>query len=97
MTKYEYEINFDSKKETIDEWGAAFLWLDDDRGVEYNLCYDGGECYSAIYKVDASGEYSETDTNAFIHYEIDFTDVNWKEKFVDAMERAAIELWKGDN
>ena len=92
---YEYEINIDESKvdkSCIDEWGAAYLWIDDDHGVEYNLCYDNGECESAIYKALYT-EYLETDYNSFSAYEIDFSDKDWKEKLVDEMERVALEFF----
>ena len=96
MTQYEYEVNIDSSnvdKNCMDDWGAAFLWLDDKRGVEYNLCYDNGICESAIYKTEC-GEYLETDYSIFKHYEIDFSDGLWEEKLVTEMERIAKEFWE---
>lgn len=93
----EYEINIDPSlvdKGYMDEWGAAFCWIDDDRGVEYNLAYDSGECCSAIYKMEFDGEYFQTDYTKFVHYEIDFEDQWWQGKLMDAMERAAIKFFK---
>ncbi len=93
MMNYDYEINIDADKvdtEYFDDWGAAYLCLADDKGVEYNLAYDGGECGSAIYPF----ENDKLDCTRFVHYEIDFTDENWKRKLVDAMEKAANELFE---
>ena len=102
-----YEINIDPQEvdtDYMDEWGAAFLWLDDERGVEYNLCYDSGECESAIYKTEMNYKdrdypdgYMETDSSTFEPYEIDFNDENWKEKLVNAMEKIAKDFFKGGN
>lgn len=94
---YDYEINF--SKENIgtdgDLWGAAFLWLDDNRGVEYNLCYDQGICECAIYKMQMNMEtdYMETDYSTFEHYEIDPADENWENNLVKAMENAALRFF----
>ena len=91
----DYEININPMeidKECMDEWGAAFLWLDERRGVEYNLCYDSGICVSAIYMMEC-GEYLETDHSTFSYYEIDFEDDNWRGKLVEEMERVAKEFW----
>lgn len=107
---YEYEVNIDKsyKDKETDEWGCAFLWLDDDHGVEYNYCVDSFHnrtmnC-SAIYATymdhapafDDDSEmdrYMETDTSKYVHYEIDFDDDEWKEKLVVAMLKAAYEFW----
>lgn len=92
----EYEVNIspsDVDKKYMDEWGAAFLWLDDDHGVEYNLAYDTGECCSAIYKMEFDGEYMQTDPSTFSHYEIDFDDLDWEAKLVKEMEKVALEFW----
>jgi hypothetical protein len=96
MKEYQFEINVDESykdAECIDEWGAAFLWLDDDRGVEYNFCIDSGTNCSAIYKMEYDGEYMQTDYAAFIHYEIDFDDPMWTHQLAIAMAKAAKELF----
>jgi len=93
---YEYEININPlevDKQYMDDWGAAFLWLDDNRGVEYNICYDNGECESAIYKTEI-GDFLKTDHSTFSHYEIDFSDKNWRQKLVDEMECVALKFWE---
>lgn len=99
MTQYEYEVNIDPlnvNKNGMDDWGAAFLWLDDERGVEYNLCYDNGECCSAIYKTECFEEdkYICTYYSIFEHYEIDFSDELWEEKLVTEMEHVAKKFWE---
>ena len=104
---YEYEINFEpiteEDKKGCDEWGAAFMWLNDDQtaGVEYNLCYDNGVCDSAFYKMEMNYNnkdypegYLETDPCTYELYEIDFNDNNWKEKFIKAMEDAMLNFFK---
>ena len=110
---YEYEVNIDLTipidKNCCDEWGAAYMWLDKDQdtGVEYNLCYDSGECCSAIYKMEMNYKdrdypdgYMETDYSTFEHYEIDINDENWKEKLIEAMKEAMekfFDVKKGEN
>ena len=93
----EFELNIEPSmvnKEYMDEWGAAYLWLDDNRGVEYNLAYDSGECCSAIYKTEFDGEYLHTDDSIFEHYEIDFEDQWWRTKLMDAMYKVAKKFFR---
>lgn len=94
---YEFDLQInDSYKdiEDIEEWGCAFLWLDDNRGVEYNFCIDNStnehiNC-SAIYPAYVNSEgYMENDTSWWIHYEIDFNEPQWREKLEMAMFKAA--------
>jgi len=91
ITEEEYNVN-----NYFDEWGVAYIWLGN-IGVEYNFCIqdDGSNC-SAIYEMGFNEDtgYAETDTSAYIHYEIDFSKPNWKEELEDAMCRALIELHK---
>ena len=91
---YKFECNIDEWYKYIetDEWGCAYVWIGKDAGVEYNFCIDSGNNCSAIYKMEMNGEYMETDSNSFIHYEIDFDDADWQEKLKDAMCRALEEL-----
>lgn len=89
-----YEINIDETYgdgESRDEWGAAFCWLDENRGVEYNFCIDGENNCSAIYKmeIDEKTGYMETDCSIFSHYEIDFEDRDWAFKLNKEMEKVA--------
>ena len=74
-----------------DEWGAATLWLNDNQGVEYNLCIDGELNSSAIYKMEYDERCEEwtTDYNAFEHYEVDFSNANWRKELEKAMHEAA--------
>ena len=96
---YEHELNMDKNdyvnKECYDDWGVAFTWLNDDIGVEYNICFDGNNC-SAIYRmyIDKEDGYMYTDYSDFIHYEIDFNDDNWERKLEVAMCEAMIQLCK---
>jgi hypothetical protein len=94
----EFEINFTPEeidRSGIDIWGAAFLWVDDDRGVEYNLCYDNGICECAIYKTEMNKEtdYMSTDYSTFEHYEVNPEDKHWKVNLILAMENAAHKFW----
>lgn len=99
----EYEINIDesyANNDCVDEWGAGFYWLDDDRGVEYNFCIDGKYNCCAIYKMemvyDGKGDkYMETDTSTFTHYEIDFSDADWRWELICAMRKAANKFFEG--
>lgn len=64
----EFECNFEkpSVLKGIDIWGAAFLWVREKEGAEYNFCIDeNGENCSAIYKMieDENGiMYTDHDT-----------------------------------
>lgn len=92
---YEFECNMSEeyKDSEIDEWGCAFIWLND-IGVEYNFCIDSGENSCAIYKTEINEEtdYMETDYDKYIHYEIDFDNENWKEELENAMCEALIKF-----
>lgn len=97
---YQFECNlnketYGDKHSSYDEWGCAYIWLREEIGVEYNLCVDGKENCSAIYKMELNKEidYMETDTDIFVHYEIDFDDDDWKKKLEDAMCQAMINMF----
>ena len=91
---YDFECNLSDEYrnyDCCDEWGAATLWLNDKQGVEYNFCIDG-DCNScAIYKMyyDEETDTEGTDCSTFEHYEIDFSNVNWKEELEKAMYEVA--------
>lgn len=74
-----------------DEWGVATLWINDNQGVEYNLCIDGELNSSAIYKMEYNERCEEwtTDYSIFEHYEVDFSNANWKNELKKAMYEAA--------
>ena len=104
-TSVEYEININASyaSEETDEWGAAFVWVNGNHGVEYNFCYDSGECCSAIYKTgmnykhrDYPDGYMETDYSTFEHYEIDFSNEDWMLDLIREMVRVAKQFWKED-
>lgn len=81
-----------------DEWGAATLWLNDKQGVEYNFCIDG-DCNScAIYKMyyDEETDTEGTDYSTFEHYEIDFSNVNWKAELEKAMYEVAKKFFESE-
>lgn len=81
--------------ESFDEWGIAELWRGN-KGVEYNYCIDDGENCSAIYKTEINEKtgYRETDYNSFIHYEVNFNDMNWKADLLNELHIAFEELHK---
>ena len=92
---FRYELNFspnEINKKCMDEWGAAFLWKGN-KGCEFNLAYDDGECQSAIYKCDTEGEYLDTDTSTFIPYEVDKYSDRWAKDLIIAMEKAYYQFW----
>ena len=98
MGKVEFECNFNKEfyeeTESIDLPIAACLWLENvEHAAEYNLCYDKktGENSSAIYKMNADTE--ETFHLIYTHYEVNFSDRQWKKKLRDAMEAAARKFW----
>lgn len=72
--------------ENEDYWGAGFAWYKS-YGVEYNFCVDGEENASAIYLMRYNSEIDdmETDHDKYIHYEIDFEEKDWKERFLEKM------------
>ncbi len=83
----------------FDEWGCAYLSIGneaDEIGVEYNLCVDGNENCSAIYKVyyNEKTDCLETDYDEFIHYEIDFNNCEWGKELENAMCKALIEIFE---
>ena len=69
-----------------DYWGAGFAWYKN-YGVEYNFCVDGEENASAIYLMRYNPEMDdmETDHDKYIHYEINFEEKDWKERFLEKM------------
>lgn len=100
--KIEYEVNMDESYAAIedcDEWGCAFVWIDGNKGVEYNYCvetFDGKQnrpC--AFYKMELNKEtgYMETDHSTYYHYEIDFSNPRWKEKLITAGTMFAMSLF----
>lgn len=72
--------------ENEDYWGAGFAWYKS-YGVEYNFCVDGEENASAIYLMRYNSEIDdmETDHDKYIHYEINFEEKDWKERFLKKM------------
>lgn len=89
--EYDFEINLSNEEKNNDVgdvWGCSYVWLGEDIGVEYNLCIedDGTNC-SAIYKMNMNHKtgYMETDTDEFIHYEVDFSDPEWENQLENAM------------
>lgn len=103
---YEYEINMTPEEEDkngMDVWGAAELWLDGgNKGVEYNWCWDDGENYSAIYKMEMHYDnpkypngYLGTDCDTYVHYEVDCNNENWKKELIDVMHMVAVEFHSG--
>lgn len=92
---YHYEINIDESYDQgiVDEWGAAYVWNKHGVGAEYNIYFDGQSECSAIYKMDEDS----TDPTTYEHYEIDFSEENWKEKLIDAMIKCVDKWWDSDD
>ena len=96
---YEFECSMNEvykECEDHDEWGCAFIFLNNEIGVEYNYCIDDGENCSGIYKTEINEKtgYIETDYEDSIHYEIDFDDKHWMENLENAMCEALIEFFE---
>ncbi len=92
--KYFCEVNIDDSYADMnhyDEWGAAYVFNRDGNGAEYNICYDGRNECSAIYKLEGQ----DTDTSTYEHYEIDFSMDDWKERLINRMIEC-VEEWFGD-
>lgn len=89
--EFDCDMNNDYKDYyCCDEWGCAYIWLDESHGAEYNFCIDNGNNCSAIYKSVVNDEgYLETDYSAFEHYEIDFNNANWEMELEKAMFNTA--------
>lgn len=99
---YEFECNMSEEYkdyENHDEWGCAFVWLNNDIGTEYNFAIEtyNDEVFTAcaIYKteINENSGYMETDYDKYVHYEIDFGNPNWKEELENAMCKALIEFF----
>lgn len=77
-----------------DEWGVAEIMFGK-IGVEYNYCVQSGSNYSAIYKMEENEEteFFETDTDTFVHYEINPENKNWRDDLENAMCKALIEMF----
>ena len=73
-------------EDCCDYWGAGFAWYKN-YGVEYNFCVNGEENASAIYlmRYNPNMDYMETDHDKYIHYEINFEEKDWKERFLEKM------------
>lgn len=90
MIEFECNINKSyAGYDCIDKWGAAFVWLNEFIGVEYNFCIDCGKNFSAIYLMTYQDGQMSTDYNEFVHYEIDFDKDNWKELLKKEMIKVA--------
>ena len=93
---WQYEMNLKediANEDDVDIWGDIQVYtLDKGKnlgiGAEYNYCIDDGEDNSAIYMMYEDKETGDwdTDTDDYIHYEIDFTDPEWDWKILQAMK-----------
>lgn len=95
--KYEVNMNKTYKDiNPVDEWGCAYIW-NGKIGAEYNYCIEGNENMCAIYFMyeDNKGEW-HTDSNRYVHYEIDWNDNRWRQKLIDKMVEVLKE-WSDDN
>ena len=84
----------------VDDWDCANLWITEDFGVTYNLCYEGKECYSAIYVMRYDGEDIDdfiVDHDNYMHYDINCTENNWLKKLINAMYKFAVEEYKAEH
>lgn len=83
----------------VDDWDCAYLWITEDFGVTYNLCYEGKECYSAIYvmRYDEEMEDFIVDHDNYMHYDINCTENDWIEKLKYAMYKFAVEEYKAEH
>jgi hypothetical protein len=86
MYKYEFDTCIDKKYSDYPdcrEQGAAFLYFENhDYGAEYEFCRDNGKDNSTIYltvydRYRGRDEW-RTDYACAEHYEIDFSNKNWK-------------------
>ena len=81
-----------TSNECIDEWGFI-CYGNDTMAVDYNLCLDYTtdeiENCSAFYRI-VNGEHgwSHDDCSRFYHYEIDFTNPNWRIELEAAARKA---------
>lgn len=83
----------------VDDWDCANLWVTEDFGVTYNLCYEGKECYSAIYVMRYDEEINDfiVDHDDYMHYDIDCTENDWFKKLKNAMYKFAVEEYKAEH
>ena len=104
--EWEYEINMDESYvdiEDIDEWGCAQVWDDENKiGAEYNYCIDNStnemiNCCAIYWMYEDDEENWHTDGSDYQHYEIDFSDKDWKEKLIAAMKQFVIEHLEEEN
>ena len=95
---YDFRCIFDDEiikeyndKKDIDEWGCALVTINDKYGAEYNLCIEDGKNYSAIYfqECDENGIW-QTDFTYSKHYEVDFSNPNWKQELQREMKQYVI-------
>lgn len=81
------------KQGGVDEWGIV-EYGNDGQCVEYNFCIDnstGKEINeSAFYPLINEDGCWHTDTSHFCHFEVDFSDSNWKE----ILKEGAIDAYK---
>lgn len=95
---FEFECNMDKtfyeSTESYDEWGCAFLWHKSGINAEYNFCIDKSSKStinnSAIYKVVKEDDEMITEYDTFIHYEVDFGDMNWEYHLREAMKKMVL-------
>lgn len=83
----------------VDDWDCANLWITEDFGVTYNLCYEGKECYSAIYIMRYDEEINDfiVDHDNYMHYDVNCTENDWLKKLINAMYKFALEEYKAEH
>jgi len=85
--------------EDVNNWDCANLWITEKFGVTYNLCYEGKECYSAIYVMRYDEEINDfiVDHDNYMHYDVNCTENNWLKKLINAMYKFAVEEYKAEH
>lgn len=81
-----------------DEWGCAELVDEENKiGVDYNFCYDNGECCCAMYQMiyDSEEGWSDDCTTCYA-YEIDFDNPDWKTELEKTMNEFLDKLMEGE-
>lgn len=82
-----YVLNRIADGGSIDEWGDIQAVCESaGLGVEYNICIDNtlgdttNESAFYVMHYNSGSDYWDTDTSDFIHYEIDYSDPDWRKK-----------------
>ena len=107
MSKFTYRCDVNKKEileaiknhEDYDTWGDV-EYGNDEQAVDYNICIDNStektEYLSAFYRLfkNKEGYWQHDSCQEWYHYEIDFSDNNWKEKLKNVAIEAYKTLWE---